>query len=150
MTRVLLAFALCFAQQQKSSQPQKQEQKQEQQPAEPPEEDKQGQEKEYAFNPLQAAKEINVGNFYFKKGSFKAAALRFEEASKWDPTNSEAFLRLGDAYEKMGDQKRMRAAWEKFLEAAPDHKRANEIRRKIGKGKPAAHVQTPLGSPVHL
>lgn len=130
MTRVVLAFALWFAQQQQEQQ----------KPAEPPEEDKPLQEKEYAFNPLQAAKEITVGNFYFKKGSFKAAALRFEEASKWDPTNGEAFLRLGDACEKMGDKTRAHAAWEKFLEAAPDHKRAAEIRRKLPKGKPPAHA----------
>src|SRR5215471_14905960 len=39
----------------------------------PPEEDTSVAVKEYAFNPLQAKKEISIGNQYFKKGSFRAA-----------------------------------------------------------------------------
>ena len=35
----------------------------------PPEEDASIATKEYAFNPLQAKKEITTGNYYFKKGS---------------------------------------------------------------------------------
>ena len=50
----------------------------------PPEEDKSIAVKEYAFNPLQAQKEIRTGNYYFKKGAFRAAAGRFEEATKWN------------------------------------------------------------------
>src|ERR1039458_1304928 len=50
----------------------------------PPEEDKSIAVPVYGFNPLQAQKEINVGNQYFKKGSYRAAAGRFEEATKWN------------------------------------------------------------------
>ena len=56
--------------------------------------------KEYAFNPLQAQKEIRTGNYYFKKGSYRAAAGRFEEATKWNGGEPEAWLRLGEAEEK--------------------------------------------------
>ena len=45
---------------------------------EPPEEDQSFKPKEYDFNPLQATKEIDAGNYYFKKGQFTAAAGRFE------------------------------------------------------------------------
>jgi hypothetical protein len=37
---------------------------------EPEEEDESLKPKEYSFNPLQAEKEVRVGNFYFKKGSY--------------------------------------------------------------------------------
>ncbi len=107
-----------------------------QQEREPPEEDEGTKEKEYSFNPLQAAKELQTGNYYFKKGSFKAAANRFREASRWDPTSAEAFVRLGDAQEKLKDKKAAHEAYAKFLELDPDSKRAVEIRRKIG-GKPS-------------
>src|SRR5690348_1114057 len=40
----------------------------------PPEENKSIAVKEYAFNPLQALKEIRTGNYYYKKGAFRAAA----------------------------------------------------------------------------
>lgn len=102
-----------------------------QKPVEPPEEDETLAVKEYSFNPLQAEKELRVGNFYFKKGSYRAAALRFREATRWNPRFAEAWLRLGEAQEKLGDAKAAREAYEKFLELAPRHKRADEVRRKL-------------------
>ena len=59
--------------------------KQETQEQEPPEEDVTAKPKVYAFNPLQATKEVQIGNYYFKKGSWNAAAMRFREATKWNP-----------------------------------------------------------------
>ena len=98
----------------------------------PPEEDETLQpKKEYAFNPLQAEKEVKIGDFYFKKGSFKAAANRFLEATKWNPGFAEAYFRLGEAEEKLRDRKAAHQAWAKFLEVAPDDKRAPEVKKKL-------------------
>lgn len=106
-----------------------------QKPAEPPEEDETLAVREYSFNPLQAEKELRVGNFYFRKGSYRAAALRFREATRWNPRWAEAWLRLGEAQERLGEEKAAREAYEKFLELAPNHRRAGEVRRKLaGKG----------------
>ncbi len=97
---------------------------------EPAEEDATLTEKPYAFNPLQAQKEMKVGNFYAKKGSWKAAANRFREATKWNPGLAEAYYRLGEAEEKLNDSKLARQAWARFLELAPNDKRAEEIRKR--------------------
>jgi tetratricopeptide (TPR) repeat protein len=97
----------------------------------PPEEDESLKPTEYTFNPLQAEKEVRVGNFYFKKGSFKAAARRYREATRWDPTSAEAYRRLGQAEEKLKDDKAAREAYAKYLEIAPDAKDAAAIRKKI-------------------
>ena len=101
----------------------------------PPEEDTSLTTKEYAFNPLQAKKDITTGNYYFKKGSYRAAAGRFVEATKWNDGDTEAWLRLGEADEKLKDQKAAKEAYEKYLELAPDAKNAAEIRKKIEKWK---------------
>lgn len=103
-----------------------------QKPPEPPEEDETLAAKPYAFNPLQAEKEFKVGNFYFKKGSYRAAAARFREATRWNPNWAEAWLRLGEAQEKLGEEKAAQEAFRKFLELAPKHKRAPEVRKKLG------------------
>jgi tetratricopeptide (TPR) repeat protein len=105
------------------------------QPAEPPEEDETRIAKEYAFNPLQAAKEVMVGKQYFKKGSYRAAAMRFEEALKWNSNDAEAWLRLGDARNKMRDKKGAREAWKKYVELGSDSKQVEEIKKKLA-GKP--------------
>jgi tetratricopeptide (TPR) repeat protein len=99
----------------------------------PPEEDKTQIPKEYSFNPVQSKKELTVGEFYFKKRDFKAAAGRFREATKWNDGNAEAWLRLGDAEERMKDPKAAHEAWEKYLQLSPDAKNAAEVRRKLGK-----------------
>lgn len=106
---------------------------QQQQPApEPPEEDETLKAKEYAFNPLQAEKEIKVGDFYFKKGSFKAAALRYEEATRWNPSSAEAFLKLGRAQQKLKNEKAALEAYRKYVALAPESKTAQELRKRFG------------------
>lgn len=102
-------------------------------PQEPPEEDEALVVKEYSFNPLQAEKELKIGNFYFKKGRYKAAARRFEEATKWNPGGAEAYLRLGAARERLNDSKGAREAFAKFVELVPDDKRAPEIKKRLSR-----------------
>ena len=101
----------------------------------PPEEDEGLAPKVYSFNPLQADKEIRIGGFYFKKGSYKAAARRFEEATKWNPGLAEAWVRWGEALEKQRNKTGAREAYAKFVELAPDDKRSPEIRKKLEKLK---------------
>lgn len=101
----------------------------------PKEEDENLSAKEYSFNPLQAEKEVRVGEYYFKKGSYRAAALRFREATKWNQGYGEAWLRLGETAEKQKDAKTAKEAYAKYLEIAPDAKDAAEIRKKLEKMK---------------
>jgi tetratricopeptide (TPR) repeat protein len=101
----------------------------------PPEEDKAKIQQQYSFNPLKSKNQLPVGEFYFKKGDFKAAAGRFREATRWNDGNAEAWLRLGDAEEKMKDTKAAQEAWEKYLQLAPEAKNAAEVRKKLEKLK---------------
>jgi tetratricopeptide (TPR) repeat protein len=104
---------------------------QEQTPPEPPEEDQSLAVKEYAFNPVQAQKELQIGNYYFKIGSYTAAKLRFTEATKWNPNSAEAYLRLGDTYDKLKDRPATRKAYEKYLELEPKGKEAAAVKAKL-------------------
>jgi tetratricopeptide (TPR) repeat protein len=101
----------------------------------PPEEDKSEIPKQYSFNPLQSKKEVIVGDFYFKKGDYKAAVGRFREATKWNDGNADAWLRLAETQEKMKDPKAAHEAYEKFLQLAPDAKNASEVRKRLEKLK---------------
>jgi tetratricopeptide (TPR) repeat protein len=103
----------------------------------PPEEDSAVGEKQYSFNPLQAQKELQTGNYYFHKGSYRAAEGRFKEATLWNSGYDEAWLRLGEAEEKLRDKKAAKEAYEKYVELAADQKdekeqkRVAEIRKKL-------------------
>ena len=101
----------------------------------PPEEDERLAPKEYSFNPLQAAKELRIGDYYMKRGKYKAASMRYSEAAKWNPQSAEAFRKLGEAEEKQEDSKAAREAFQKALEIDSNSKDANEIRKKLAKLK---------------
>lgn len=110
---------------------------------EPKEEDESlVQKTEYSFNPLQAQTEFRVGNFYWKKKAYKAAAGRYEEATKWNPTFAEAFFRLGEANMKLAEeekveteketqQKAAREAFHKYLELQPKGKEVKKAEKYL-------------------
>jgi tetratricopeptide (TPR) repeat protein len=105
--------------------------KPQQQEQEPPEEDESLAPKTYSFNPLEAEKDLKVGLYYFKKGNYKAAASRFREATLWNPTFAEAFLRLGEGEEKLKDKKAAEDAYSKYLALSPDGKEADAVKKKL-------------------
>ncbi len=111
-----------------ADQPKSQQPDQEQ---EPPEEDDSLAPKTYSFNPLEAEKDLKVGNYYFKKGNYKAAMSRFREATLWNPSYADAFLRLGESAEKLKDKKTAHDAYEKYVALSPGDKQAEVIKKKL-------------------
>ena len=99
---------------------------------EPPEEDESFKPKVYEFNPLKAQEDVTIGNQYFKKHNYRAAASRFDEATKWNPGMAEAYLRLGEAAEKMHDKEAAKKAYLKYVELAPDSKEAEHLKKTWG------------------
>ena len=52
-------------------------------------------------NAAQAKEHIRVGDFYFKRKNYKAAADRYEDATKYGPTWSQGYEKLASALEQM-------------------------------------------------
>jgi len=130
---LLLAGALAFAQDNGKQPPKKQQSEPKVEVQEPPEEDGVAPgTKEFGFNPLQAKQEMKVGEYYFKKGKYIAAAGRFSDATKWNPGFAEAYLRLGETKEKLHDKEGAKEAFSKYLELEPDGKEAALIKKKLG------------------
>jgi predicted Zn-dependent protease len=134
---LLFCFASSYAQQQKPPDLQKNRKPAVTSDKEevPPEEDTSLAKEDVSFNPLQAVKEIDAGNYYFKKGSYLAAEGRFKRATVYNEGNAEAWLKLGETREKLKDRKAARDAYAKYLEVASDAKNASEIRKKLEKLK---------------
>ena len=88
---------------------------------------------EYAFNPVQARNEMKVGRYYSKKGSHRAAAGRYLEATRWDVNFAEAYWRLGLAREKLSQSAEAIDAYSRFLEIEPTGRRAREVGKRLAK-----------------
>jgi len=102
----------------------------------PPEEDKSLARDEYTFNPLQSQRDVQVGDYYRKdKHNYHAAAERYREATLHNDGNAEAWLKLGDAREKLKDPKAAVEAYKKYLELDATSKTAEEVRKKLSKLK---------------
>jgi tetratricopeptide (TPR) repeat protein len=101
----------------------------------PPEEDEQYKETRYSFNPVQSQKDVSVGDQYLKRGSYRAAAGRYLEATRWNDANSGAWLRLAEVSEKTKDKKTALDAYTRYLKLEPDAKNAAEIKKRIAKLK---------------
>jgi tetratricopeptide (TPR) repeat protein len=101
----------------------------------PPEEDASVAPKVYPLNPLESERNIKVGNFYMRQRTlrgYRAAAGRFEDATRYNPSSAEAFFRLGEAQEKLKNKDAARAAFQKVLQLAPDSKFAHDAKKKLG------------------
>ncbi len=80
------------------------------------------------YVPPGAAKDVEIGNYYFRKGSYRAALSRFKEAAEADPTYAAAYLGLGKVYEKVGLKRKALDAYQKYLDSLPSEKDAEEAK----------------------
>jgi tetratricopeptide (TPR) repeat protein len=87
---------------------------------------------EYAFNPIQAEKDLKIGDFYWKKGNHRAAAARYLEATRWNPGFADAYWRLGEAREKLNQPAEALNAYRKYLDVEGGGKKAGEAKKRIG------------------
>ena len=88
-------------------------------------------EKQYAFNPIQAKKEVKVGNFYAKKGNHRAAAGRYLEATLWNPNYSDAYWRLAQSRDKLKQASLAIEAYRKFVRLESGGKKVRQAVQRI-------------------
>jgi len=80
------------------------------------------------------AKSVEIGNFYLKRKSYKAALSRFQEAVHSNPEYAPAYLGLGKTYEKLGRRQEALDAYQKYLDMLPsdkDAEQAKEVQRAL-------------------
>jgi Tfp pilus assembly protein PilF len=82
-------------------------------------------------NASQAAKDVNVGDFYLHKGDYGAAISRLEEAVQLDPRDPKARLLLGESYEKQGNWTDAIKTYRDYLAEFPDAHDSKKIHKKI-------------------
>ena len=82
---------------------------------------------------MEAQQSVTAGNYYYKKGNYRAAHNRYLEATKWDPTSAEALLKLAESDEKLHDFRAAREAYTKYLAFDPPPKDADSVKKRLDK-----------------
>jgi len=85
----------------------------------------------YAFNPIQAKKDLQIGDFYAKKGNSRAAAGRYLEATRWNPQYAEAYWKLAGARDELGQNSHALDAYRSYLALEPNGKQAKQAQARI-------------------
>jgi outer membrane protein assembly factor BamD (BamD/ComL family) len=82
---------------------------------------------------LRAEKDLEVGQYYMRKGDVDAAIDRFQDATTAKPGYAIPFRYLGEAQEKKGLKKQAIASYSRYLELYPHAEDGDKIRKKIDK-----------------
>jgi len=86
-----------------------------------------------AWDPLRAEKDLEVGQYYMKKGDLDAAIDRFQDATVAKPGYAIPFRFLAEAQEKKGLKKKAIKSYQRYLDLFPHAEDGDKVRKKIDK-----------------
>jgi tetratricopeptide (TPR) repeat protein len=82
----------------------------------------------HPWNPMKALKDVEVGDYYFKRKNYRAALDRYKEALFYKDNDAIASFRLAQCQEKVGDKSEAKKYYEQYLKILPDGEFAKEAR----------------------
>lgn len=85
------------------------------------------------WDPQRAAKDLEIGQYYMRKGDYDAAMDRFTDALVAKPGFAVPYKYLGEAQEKKGLKKKALKSFQKYVDLVPHADDAAKIRKKIEK-----------------
>jgi tetratricopeptide (TPR) repeat protein len=101
-----------------------------------PEDEPEGDVQEmHPWNPYRAMKDDEVGDYYFKRKSYKAALARYQDALIWKEKDAVANFRMAQCYEKLDQPDQAIPHYEEYLKILPDGPYAKEARKALQKLK---------------
>jgi tetratricopeptide (TPR) repeat protein len=89
----------------------------------------------HPWNPHKAAKDVEVGDYYFKRKNYRGAESRYREALFYKDNDAIATFRLAVCLEKMDQPDDARKEYESYLKILPHGPQAEEARKAINRLK---------------
>jgi len=97
----------------------------------------------HPWDPHRAGKDIEVGDFYFKKKNYKAAEDRYREALFYKDNDAVATYRLAICLEKLDRPDEAIDAFESYLQILPHGPQAADAKKAIDRLKAQSASDTP-------
>jgi tetratricopeptide (TPR) repeat protein len=89
----------------------------------------------HSWDPHKAAKDIEIGDFYFKRQNYRAAEDRYREALRFKENDAVATIRLAVCLEKLRIWDDARAEYESYLKILPHGPQASEAQKALNRLK---------------
>lgn len=87
----------------------------------------------HPWNPMKALKDIEVGDYYFKRKNYKGALARYKEALYYKEGDAVASYRLAVCQEKLGDKAEATKYYEQYLKILPEGPFAKDAHASLGR-----------------
>jgi tetratricopeptide (TPR) repeat protein len=100
-----------------------------------------------AWDPHRAAKDSEVGLFYFKRKNYRAALARYQEALEYKPNDAEANFRIAECYEQLEDPAKAVKHYQAYLKILPDGPLSADARKAVEKLSNTQTSQAPEKTP---
>ncbi len=103
----------------------------------------------HPWNPHRAAKDVEVGDFYFKRKNYKAALARYQDALLWKNNDAMANFRMAQCLEKLDNPADAATHYQEYLKILPHGPQSGEAQKALDrlKGKvPAESAASNSGS----
>jgi len=97
----------------------------------------------HAWDPHKAAKNVEVGDYYFKRKNYKAAEDRYREALFYKDNDAIATYRLAICLEKLGRPDEAQKEYESYLQILPHGPEAEASQKAIERLKATAASAKP-------
>ena len=88
-----------------------------------------------AWDPHKAAKDIEVGDFYYKRKNYRAAQDRYKEALVYKPNDAVANFKLGECQEKTGNPQEAVTYYQTYLKILPHGPLAADAQKALDRLK---------------
>jgi tetratricopeptide (TPR) repeat protein len=89
----------------------------------------------HPWNPHRAIKDVEIGDFYFKRKNYRAALDRYKEALVYKDNDAMANLRLGETYEKLKQPEEAIPHYEAYLKILPHGQFSEEAEKALARLK---------------
>jgi tetratricopeptide (TPR) repeat protein len=83
------------------------------------------------WDPHKAAKDVEIGDFYFKRKNYRAAEDRYREALLYKDNDAMATIRLAECLEKLGEPGPARDSYASYLKILPHGPFAEEAQKAL-------------------
>jgi tetratricopeptide (TPR) repeat protein len=85
----------------------------------------------HEWNPLRAMKDVEIGDYYYKLGNYKAALSRYREALQFKSRDAVATFKLAQTLEKIKMFEEARDRYEEYLAILKDGPSAGEAKKAL-------------------
>ena len=87
----------------------------------------------HPWDPHKAAKDVEVGDFYYKRKNYRAAIDRYKEALVYKPNDADATFRLAECQDKTGDSTDAITNYQSYLKILPHGPFAEDAHKALGR-----------------